>query len=65
MPVEAKGIVLSRQGHTHYFSYYANNNGYLSSLGRPEATEDDIELSDVDLIYKKYILYRVLWRYKP
>ena len=55
MPTNAKGIMLSRQGHTHYFSYYENNNGYLSSLGRPEATEDDIELSDVDLIYKKYI----------
>lgn len=55
MPTHAKGIKLSRQGHTHYFSYYENNNGYLSSVGRPEATDDDIELSDVDLTYRKYI----------
>ncbi len=55
MPKSAKGLVFSRQGHTHYYSYYANNDGYLSSLGRPEASEDDTILSDVDFTYKKYI----------
>ena len=55
MPTNAKGISLSRQGHTHYFSYYENKDGCLSSIGRPEATEDDTDLSDVDFTHKKYI----------
>lgn len=55
IPLNAKGILFSRQGHTHYFSYYSENGSNLTSIGRPEATKDDLELSDVDLTYKNYI----------
>ena len=52
IPLNSRSIRYVRQGKTHYYSYYKNDKGYLSSIGRPEATPDDIELSDVDLTYK-------------
>lgn len=55
IPLGSRSIRYVRQGKTHYYSYYRNDQGYLSSIGRPEATPDDIELSDVDLTYKKNI----------
>ena len=55
MPTSPKGFAFTRQGKTLYFSYYKKDGNYLSSIGRPETTEDDIEYSDVDLTYKKYI----------
>ena len=55
IPLGSRSIRYVRQGKTHYYSYYRNDQGYLSSIGRPEATPDDIELSDVDLTYKRNI----------
>lgn len=55
IPYQSKEFKYVRQGFTHYISNYENKDGYLRSIGRPEATPDDIEYSDVDSVYKKYI----------
>lgn len=55
IPIDYIGVKHCVQGYTHFKIEYEKINDYVKSVGRPVICPDEIENSDVNAVYNRYV----------